>query len=119
MRQVLIWLGLCLVLTAQDTELTIPNGFMTGQDYLNLSAQSRADYAVGFFNGMTVAGVISSESKKSAATWLSDWSKGMTNTQVAEIIRKEIADHPAEWNYRLNRLSASAMLDACKSYLVP
>jgi len=91
---------------------------MTGQDYLDLSAQSRAAYAAGFFNGMTVAGVVVAESKssRSGVMWLGDCGRGMTNTQMAEIIRKGIQDNPSEWHHQLNQLSTTAMLNACKDF---
>jgi hypothetical protein len=42
----------------------------------------------------------------------------MTDTQMAEIIRKEIQDRPSEWHHGLNQLSATAMLNACKEYQI-
>ncbi len=122
MRRVVIWLGLGLglVLFAQNTALIyVPGGFMTGQEYLDLSAQSRAAYAAGFFNGLTVAsGVIKDLPGKVDPAWLGDCGKGMSDKQVAEIIRKHIQDQPSEWHHPLNMLGLTAMLDACKDFRV-
>jgi hypothetical protein len=111
-------LGLGLVLFAQNTDLIyVPRGFMTGQEYLDLSPQSRAAYAAGFFNGLTVAsGVTKDTPGKVDPSWLGDCGKGMTDKQVAEIIRKDIQDKPSEWHHPLNMLGLLAMLNACKDY---
>jgi hypothetical protein len=122
MGRVAIWLGLGLsfVLFAQNTDtIYVPSGFMTGEEYLGLSPQSRAAYAAGFFNGLTVAsGVTKDTPGKVDPSWLSDCSKGMTNSQIAEILRKDIRDRPSEWHRGLNMLSLTAMLSACKEYRI-
>jgi hypothetical protein len=118
MRRLAISLGLVLGfgIFAQNT-IYVPGGFMTGQEYLDLNPQSRAAYAAGFFNGLTVAsGVTKDMPGKVDPSWLGTCGKGITDKQVAEIIRKDIQDQPSEWHRPLNMLSLTAMLKACQDY---
>lgn len=128
MRRVLIWFGLSLVLFAQSTEqgALVPTGFMTGRDYLELGAQSRAVYAAGFFNGMTLADAITRWNRPGRldTKWVDDCGKGlsagkgMSDVQVAELINHYIQSRPAEWNHALNLLGINAMLAACQTYIL-
>jgi hypothetical protein len=111
------------MLVAQNADYVyIPGGLLTGEDYLELGAQSRVAYAAGFFNGMSVAAAVVGDTASSGSavsrrvTWLGACSKGMTDKQIAEIIRKEIQERPAEWHQPLNVLGLTAMLNACKEY---
>jgi hypothetical protein len=81
MRRVASWLGLGLTLCAQETNLIyVPGGFMTGGEYLDLNSSSRAAYAAGFFNGLTVAaGVTKDTPGKVDPSWLGDCGKGMSD----------------------------------------
>ena len=128
MRRVLISFGVCLALFAQNTEqgALVPGGFMTGHDYLELDAPSRAVYAAGFFNGLTVANAISALKNPGQldTTWVGDCGKGvsagkgMSDVQVAELINHYIQSRPAEWNHALNTLGLNAMLAACQKYII-
>ena len=109
---------LCLTLAAQNTgPFTVMGGFMNGNAYLDLGASERTAYAAGFVNGMSVAAlVLNTDKSQREPRWLTDCTKGMTDHQIAEIIRKDIRDRPAEWHRGLNGLSLNAMLQACKPY---
>ena len=128
MRRVLISFGLCLALFAQNTEqgALVPGGFMKGHDYLELDAPSRAIYAAGFFNGLTVADAISAWKRPGQpdTTWVGNCGKGlsagkgMSDVQVAEILRQYIQNRPTDWNHALNMLGINAMLAACQTYIL-
>jgi hypothetical protein len=51
--------------------------------------------------------------------WLAACTTEMTTTQIAEIIRKDIQDRPAEWHLGMNRLGLNAMIGACIQYYSP
>jgi hypothetical protein len=51
--------------------------------------------------------------------WLAGCTAEMTNTQIAEIIRKDVQDRPAQWHFGMNTLSFNAMVGACTQYYSP
>jgi len=110
---------LCLTLTAQNTgPFFVLDGMWKGADYLELDTPSRPACSTGFFNGMTIAALVLAAGNSSREPkWLVDCAAGMSNDQIAEIIRKDIQDTPAEWHLPLNRLGLNAMVSACKPFV--
>jgi hypothetical protein len=43
----------------------------------------------------------------------------MTTTQLAEIMRKDIQDKPAQWHLGMNTLGFNAVVGACGQYYSP
>ena len=43
----------------------------------------------------------------------------MTTTQIAEIMRKDIQDKPAQWHLGMNTLGFNAVVGACGQYYSP
>jgi len=43
----------------------------------------------------------------------------MTTTQIAEIMRKDIQDKPAQWHLGMNTLVFNAVVGACGQYYSP
>jgi hypothetical protein len=96
------------------------DGFMKGSKYLEMQPSERAAYAAGFVNGMSVSAmVLNLGSSPREPRWLADCIRGMTDRQIAEIIRKDVQDRPAEWHTGLNRLGLNAVVSACKAYWSP
>jgi hypothetical protein len=117
-------LTFCMTLFAQTAgpgvwvpgpDMWVPGGYGKGNDYLQQDESWRAAYITGFVNGMGLAPAVMGNNGKDAR-WLHNCTKGMPTSQIAEIIRKDIYDSPAEWHQPLNLLGFNAMIRACKSY---
>ena len=48
--------------------------------------------------------------------WLAACTTDMTTTQLAEIMRKDVQDKPAQWHLGMNTLGFNAVVDACTQY---
>jgi hypothetical protein len=110
-----------LTLCAQSTEyFHVIGGFFKGSEYLDLNAQQRAAYAAGFVNGMSVAAlVLNGGDTPKEPKWLAACVSEMTTTQIAEIMRKDIQDKPAQWHLGMNTLGFNAVVGACGQYYSP
>jgi hypothetical protein len=111
-------LAIGLALCAQSTEyFHVMGGFFKGSEYLDLNAQQRAAYAAGFVNGMSVAAlVLNGGGSPKEPKWLAACVSEMTTTQIAEIMRKDIQDKPAQWHLAMNTLGFNAIVGACGQY---
>jgi hypothetical protein len=76
-----------------------------------MSQAKRLGYAEGVINGMLTAPLFGAP--KARMQWLEQCTEGMTDFQVAEVIRQYIQQHPAEWHHQLHVLTYQALLDAC------
>jgi hypothetical protein len=87
------------------------NGFLKGQDYLDMNEAGKRAYAMGVIDGMLAAQMLDAPEEK--VTWLNACIKNMNDEQIAAIFTKHIRDNPSQWHYRMNILSFNAMVDAC------
>jgi hypothetical protein len=94
----------------RDAAILVPNGFMTGQAYLDLDARDRTFYTRGFINGMSVAPLLGAPH----GDWFSKCIVDRTDVQLAEIIRRFIDAHAERWHEGLNILGYAALIDSCK-----
>jgi hypothetical protein len=112
-----------LLVSAQSTEyFHVMGGFFKGSDYLDMSAQQRASYAAGFVNGMSVAALVLNGGDGASSKepkWLAACTAEMTTTQIAEIMRKDVQDKPAQWHLGMNTLGFNAVVEACAQYYSP
>lgn len=116
----LLVIGQTLFAQSTDRYLHVMGGFLKGSDYLVWNAQQRAAYAAGFVNGMTVAALVLNEGDSpQEPKWLAACVAEMSDRQIAEIIRKEVQDKPAQWHLGMNTLSFNAMVGACAQYTKP
>jgi hypothetical protein len=113
-----VFLTFGLLLSAQSTEyFHVMGGFYKGSEYLELNAQQRAAYAAGFVNGMSVAAlVLNGGNDPKDPKWLAACVSEMTTTQIAEIMRKDIQEKPAQWHLGMNTLGFNAVAGACGQY---
>jgi hypothetical protein len=100
---------------SQKATVYISDGFMKGQDYLDMDAAQKRAYAMGVVNGMLLAPAFDAPEEK--VDWLRTCAVNMSDEQVAAILTKYLRDNPAQWHYRLNTLSLNAMTLACKHAL--
>ena len=113
----------CKVMAVSALEyFHVMGGFFKRSEYLDLNAQQRAAYAAGFVNGMSVAALAlngGGGTSPKEPKWLAACTTDMTTTQIAEIMRKDVQDKPAQWHLGMNTLGFNALVDACSQYYSP
>ena len=90
-------------------------GFMTGNEYRNISENEKLFYAMGFCNAIKVAtGFIIINEECIHAEWVTDnmFGKKISGDQIKEIISKYIDKHPEKWHESLCILSWEAIYNA-------
>ena len=88
----------------------IHNGFMTGNKFMTLPRDEQEAYAMGLVDGMFLAPMF--DAPKAKTGWLGKCAEGMTNTQVAAMLRKELENNPGQWHYSAHASMYGAMLEA-------
>jgi hypothetical protein len=96
-----------------DQAVLTSGGFSTGEAFLGWSEERQRAYGVGFFNGLSVAHIVTGTGYDKVK-WLDTCTDGFNGEQIGAIIRKYIQDHPADWQDPLNSLSLRAMRETCK-----
>jgi hypothetical protein len=101
-----------------DSTQNIPifGGFATAEEFLNFPELQRITYAVGFYNGLIIAGLVA-DADLPKVRKLNDCSAGRSPAQIAEIIRKYITDRPDQWNIPLSVLGYQAIANSCPQQL--
>jgi hypothetical protein len=89
----------------------IKDGFMTGNKFMELSSDEQSAYAMGLVDGMLLAPIF--DAPKAKLIWLESCIVGMSNKQVAAMLRKELESKPGEWHYSAHHAMYRAMLEAC------
>jgi hypothetical protein len=110
--------ALLLLLVIPDLGVTQPvsvhYAFLKAQNYLDMSADKRQTFAMGFIDGMSVAPAFGlSDQGTAAVKALGSCLEGMNQAQIAAIIEKYIRNHPEHWHYELEFEGFSAMKDNC------
>jgi hypothetical protein len=89
----------------------MPNAFITGQQYLALSATHRATYVVGLLDGIFVGPLFGASEASVLA--LQTCLQGRNNVQIAAILSKYIQGLPERWHEGAHSLFYSRMLELC------
>jgi hypothetical protein len=97
--------------TPTPLRATISNGFLTGQEYLDLDTNGKRAYAMGIIDGMVAAPLFLAPQER--VEWLSSCIVKMTDEQVVAILTKYLRDNPGEWHHSMNMTSYNAMSGAC------
>ena len=99
------------VAATQGQPVAIHNGFLTGQDFRNLTEAGKRSYAAGLVDGMLLAPFVGAP--KARLEWLETCVTGMSDEQVAAIISKFVRDNPARWHEPLHVQFYAAVKQAC------
>lgn len=91
--------------------VTVHNGFVTGQEFLDGSTQMRRYYAAGLIDGMLLAPLFGAS--KDDLKWVEACVVNMTDTQVAAILEKELRDHPERWHESAHVIMFAALRSRC------
>jgi len=89
----------------------IKNGFVTGQDYLDMDEAQREAYAIGVVDGLLLAPFLAHAA--SAGTWPAPCVTGMTSRQVAAMLANELQRNPGAWHQSAHTSMYKALLAAC------
>lgn len=98
--------------TAQPVEIT--RGFWKGNDFLKGDAARQRAYAAGLADGLSLAPLFGAPEHHPNLTSVERCMVGMTDHQVAAILRKELQDNPGVWHEAANTVFFRAMKAACR-----
>ena len=90
----------------------VMGGFMTGQEYLELSVAEKNSYSMGFANGLLSMPLATNEEK--SVQWINTCLNRMKSNQVAAIIEKHLRENPGDWHHPLNITSYQALFASCE-----
>lgn len=74
----------------------LPNSFLSGKDWRELSKGEQQAYAVGVIDGLDLAFAYGKQGTDLA--WINPCVTGMSSHQVHAMLRGEIDANPGEWN---------------------
>ena len=113
-------LGLVLVMAtlavadasaAEDAPVLVHNGFLTGEQFLKLSADARAKYAPGVIDGILLAPLFGAP--KAKLGWLEACVGGMTSSQVSAILETFLKENPSRWHEGAHTSMFAALHESC------
>jgi hypothetical protein len=87
-------------------------GFLTGNQFRELSYAQKCGYAMGFVDGVLVSPMF--DAPKKELEWIEGCVTGMRERQVLAILEKFLNENPARWHEQMNVLAWVAMKEACK-----
>jgi hypothetical protein len=95
--------------------VTIPNGFLRGQDFLEMSEIEKNSYVIGYINGLTVAPVMGANPEY--FEWLEETvlDPTLTNLNYIQIITEYIENNPEAQGRGLNLVTFRALETAFSS----
>src|SRR5437870_12572295 len=111
---VFVLLVLLLPSTAQQKsqrDFRVPNGFLTGQEFLDLPEEAQRAYVMGYVDGLRESVTFGADEGKVGA--LHDCLGGMKASQITAIVTKYLREHPEKWHWDAKLIADSALLNAC------
>jgi hypothetical protein len=104
-----------LQIVAHTDPVSVPNGFLTGEDFIKeFDSREQSAYAIGFVNGILVSPLIT-PAAQTVASNVQQCLIGRTNSQITEIIRGYIEAMPERRDLPLNILSYEALMKSCRA----
>ncbi|MFP4316450.1 MAG: hypothetical protein ACLFQR_09520 [Desulfovibrionales bacterium] len=94
---------------AETVTLTIPNGFLTGSDFLEMSQSEQSGYVMGFVNGLTVSPLLGADEETLRSMEDTVLGSEITNLEYVEMIVGYIRANPSHLQRGLNILSLEAL----------
>lgn len=89
----------------------IHNGFLTGEEFLNMSDSEKRAFSMGTINGMLLAPFLGAPKERMSR--IESCVEGMTGLQVAAILEKYLRDNPSRWHETPHSPMWAALVDAC------
>ena len=99
---------------AEQGEVFIHNGFITGNDYLSLGGGEKHGYVMGLIGGIYISPFFW-EGDSYLSTLSDCLTEGMTDRQLVAIFDKYLQENPVRWNQGMHVIAYSALKELCKS----
>ena len=99
------------VFSFAEEDTFLKSGFLTGNQFLAMSNKAQSTYAMGVIDGMLLAPLFNAPKRN--MYWLEVCVEGMSNEQVAAILRKELASNPGTWHHPVHITMYNAMIETC------
>lgn len=96
---------------SQSQEVTIQNGFITGNTFRAMEETSKNVYVVGLLDGMFLAPLYGAPESK--LDNLASCTVGMTGQQLVAIFNKYLANNPERWHSSMHTIGYAAMHEDC------
>ncbi len=101
----------CVTSKVIGQPISIKNGFLTGEQLLQMSEFEKNSYSMGLINGMLLAPFFGGE--KSELFWFENCITGMTSTQLSAIFTKYLRENPQDWNLTPHTSLYNALRKSC------
>jgi hypothetical protein len=89
----------------------IPNGFLTGSDYIDEPDATRTGYVMGLIDGLYISALLGSS--ENAMHRVQDCLLGMSSRQLEGTLDKHVRDHPERWHDGAGVLFYQMLLHTC------
>ena len=101
----------CINSIATAQTISIRAGFLTGEQFLQMSEPQKSAYSMGLINGMLLAPFF--DANKSEMHWFESCLRGMTNTQITAIFTKHLNENPKDWHFTPHTSLYNALRKSC------
>ncbi len=91
--------------------IAVPNGFLSGQDFLDMPEDGQRAYAMGFLDGIRQSVLLGADETKVGA--LHKCMGGVKASQIVAIVDKYLQEHPEKWHWDAKLTAYSALLEVC------
>jgi hypothetical protein len=117
LKIIIVLLAFFLSVTAVKAEqdgVLIHDGFLTGNDYLELDSGGRNGYVMGLIDGIYISPFFW-EGGSYLSTLSDCLTEGVTNGQLVAIFDKYLQENPVRWNQGMHVIAYAALKESCKS----
>jgi hypothetical protein len=108
-----VLLGIALSSTAETNfdEARVPEGFISGNDWLRLNTTAQTTYAMGVVDGLDLAATL----KTPGVFWINSCVAGRTSDQIRAMLKAELDARPGERDLPMvHRAVYQALRKACR-----
>jgi hypothetical protein len=92
-------------------QIVVPKSFITGEGYIHMDENGRAQYVMGLFDGLMAGTLFGASPARIKA--VQGCNVGWSNIQLAEILRKYINERPEDWHLGAHILFYNRMIELC------
>ncbi len=92
----------------------VHNGFITGNEFLEIPDHNREHYVMGLVDGFFLAPLIGGTEKRTSE--LGKCTEGMSSTQLVAILNKQLQNNPEDWHLSAHISMYKALIKLCPSF---